>query len=120
MFPQVWQRIDVGSFPSERATLPGFAIYRVRDAVFPGIVRAEPSDQVQGLVYLGLDEDALFELDAYESDLYDRIPVIAATEHGAIECTAYVIPDANRDALTDEFWDPQWFREHQLEKYLNG
>lgn len=120
MFPQVWQRIDVGSFPSEPATLPGFAIYRVKDAVFPGIVRAEPSDQVTGLVYTDLDEDALFELDAYESDLYERISVIAATQHGPVECTAYVIPDSNRQALTSEFWDSKWFEEHQLEKYLSG
>lgn len=120
MFPEVWQRIDVGEFPSKPATLPGFAIYRVRDAVFPGIVRAEPGDKVTGLVYFDLDEDALFELDAYESDLYERIPVIAAAEHGPIECTAYVIPDSRKQALTNEVWDADWFRQHQLEKYLHG
>lgn len=120
MFPEVWERIDVGNFQSEPATLPGFAIYRVKDAVFPGIVRAEPSDQVNGLVYFDLDEESLFELDAYESDLYERVPVIAASEHGPIECTAYVIPDSNRGALTSEVWDAKWFAEHQLEKYLHG
>ncbi|NOZ40114.1 MAG: gamma-glutamylcyclotransferase, partial [Planctomycetes bacterium] len=80
MFPEVWRRIDVGEFPSQPATLPGFAIYRVKDAVFPGIVRAEPDDLVNGVLYRNLEEDILFELEAYESDLYERIAVIAATE----------------------------------------
>ena len=120
MFPEVWQRIGLSDFSSHPATLPGFAIYRLKDAVFPGIVRANPHDHVSGLLYLDLDEDAMFELDAYESDLYDRIPVIAATEAGPIECTAFVIPDSRRHVLTNESWDAQSFREKQLAKYLHG
>jgi gamma-glutamylcyclotransferase (GGCT)/AIG2-like uncharacterized protein YtfP len=119
-FPEVWRRIDVGEFPSQRATLPGFSIYRVKDAVFPGIVRAEPDDHVNGVLYLDLDDDALFELDAYESDLYDRIPVIAATDEGPVECTAFVIPDSRRHALSNEVWDAERFEKHQLAKYLHG
>ena len=120
MFPEVWRRIGIGEYSSHPATLPGFAIYRVKDAVFPGIVRADPHHQVSGVLYLDLDEDVLFELDAYESDLYERIPVIVATEAGPFECTAFVIPDSRREALTDEPWDANWFKEHQLKKYLHG
>lgn len=120
MFPEVWKRIGIGACPSYPATLPGFAIYRLKDAVFPGIVRADPHDQVNGLLYLDLSDDVLFELDAYESDLYERIPVIAATEAGPIECTAFVIPESRRHALTKETWDADWFKEHQLKKYLHG
>ena len=120
MFPAVWHRIDVGEFPSEPATLPGFSIYRIKDAVFPGIVRSAPDDLVHGRLYRSLDDDALFELDAYESDLYDRIPVIAATEQGPVECTAFVIPESRREALTNEVWDAKWFEQHQLERYLHG
>ena len=120
MFPEVWQRIHVGEFPSLPATLPGFAIYRLKEAVFPGIVRAEPNAQVSGLLYFNLDEDALFELDAYESDLYDRIGVIAATDNGLVESTAYVIRESRREALTNEVWDPKWFEQHELAKYLHG
>ncbi len=120
MFPQVWQRIDVGEYPSQPATLPGFAIYRVKDAVFPGIIRAEPDDHVNGVMYRNLDEDALFELDAYESGLYERIAVIAATEQGPVECTAFVIPESRRQALSNEVWNAEWFEKHQLAKYLHG
>jgi len=120
MFPQVWERIGIGEFPTQPASLAGFAIYRVKDAVFPGIVRAQPDDQVSGQLYLDLDEDTLFELDAYESDLYDRIAVIAATEHGPVQCTSYVIPESRREALTSEVWDAEWFRQNRLAKYLHG
>ena len=58
MFPEVWQRIGVGDFSSIPATLPGFAIFRVRDAVFPGIVRAQPHDQwLFKLGTLGFEND---------------------------------------------------------------
>ena len=120
MFPEVWQRIEVGPSDSVPATLPGFAIFRVRNAVFPGLVRAEPDDQVSGLLYLGLSDEDLFELDAYESDLYERIDAIAATGNGPLDCTAFVIPEANRAALSEEPWDAEWFKKHQLEKYLHG
>jgi hypothetical protein len=120
MFPEVWERIGVGEFPSEQATLPGFAIYRVKEAVFPGILRAEPHDRVEGLLFSGLNEETLFEVDAYESDLYDRIRVIVATGRGPVDCTAYVIPKKNQKALSQEPWNAQWFREHKLAKYLNG
>ena len=83
-------------------------------------MRAEAHDRVEGLLFSGLNEETLFEVDAYESDLYDRIPVIVATAHGPVDGTAYVIPKSHRQALTQEPWDAEWFREHQLAKYLNG
>jgi len=119
-FPEVWQRIDVGPFESVPAVLPGFAIFRVRNAVFPGIIRGEPGDHVSGLVFRGLLEEDLFELEAYESDLYDRIDVIAASDQGPLECSAFVIPESHRSALTNEFWDTDQFKKHQLAKYVSG
>jgi gamma-glutamylcyclotransferase (GGCT)/AIG2-like uncharacterized protein YtfP len=121
VFPEVWQRIAVREAAAERASLTGFAIYRVRDAVFPGIVRAEPVNAVAGVLYRDLDENTLFELDAYESDFYCRETVAVVTETGdTVECQAYVVPEKRRDLLTDEPWDAEWFAEHKLEKYLNG
>ncbi|MCG8451284.1 MAG: gamma-glutamylcyclotransferase [Pirellulales bacterium] len=121
MFPEVWKRIHIGEFPAVPATLRGFAIYRVRDAVFPGIVRADDTKQVTGRVYLNLDEDTLFELDAYESDLYERINVTATLEDGTeLACYAFVVPDSHRQALTDEPWDATQFEQQELQKYLHG
>jgi gamma-glutamylcyclotransferase (GGCT)/AIG2-like uncharacterized protein YtfP len=121
MFPEVWRRIAVREAVSERATLNGFAIYRVRDAVFPGIIRAREVDRVQGVLYRDLDDEMLFELDAYESDFYRREPVWVTTDTGEhIECQAYVVPPSRREMLTSEPWDREWFEKHKLESYLNG
>ena len=121
MFPQVWERIGIGDFTSTPATLPGFAIYRVRDAVFPGIVRASTKDCVKGVMYLGLDEETLFEIDTYESGLYEREEVTATLANGeVVQCSAYVIPNSRCQALTDEPWDSARFEKEELEKYLNG
>ena len=121
VFPEVWQRIAVREAAAQSATLSGYAIYRVKDAVYPGIVRAGEVDRVSGVLYRDLDDDTLFELDAYESDFYQRLAVWVTTGDGeSVECQAYVVPDSRRDMLTDEPWDTQWFAEHKLAKYLKG
>lgn len=121
MFPEVWRRIAIREAQNERATLNGFAIYRVKNAVFPGILRAREVDRVSGVLYRDLDEEVLFELDAYESDFYERQAVWVTTEAGEhVECQVYVIPARNRDKLSDEPWDAEWFAQHKLEHYLGG
>ena len=120
-FPEVWKRIAVCEARSEVASLGGFAAYRVRDAVFPGIVRASEQDQVQGVLYYDLDEETLFELDTYESDFYRRETVWVTTESdNAVECQAYIVPDSRRNMMSEELWDAQWFAENELENYLRG
>jgi gamma-glutamylcyclotransferase (GGCT)/AIG2-like uncharacterized protein YtfP len=120
-FPAVWERISVGTFPSRPAVLQGYAMYRVKDAVYPGIVRSDTKSAVQGVLYDDLDEDTLFELDTYESSFYERLPVIVTVEDGTeVECHAYVVPEARRDLLTNERWDREWFCTHELHRYLNG
>ncbi len=121
MFPEVWRRIAVRESVSERATLNGFAIFRVKDAIIPGIVRAREVDRVEGVLYRDLDEEILSELDAYESDFYSRESVWVTTENGAaVECQAYLVPETRREMLTDERWDPDWFAKHKLASYLDG
>lgn len=120
-FPEVWKRIAVVEAESEPAKLNGFAIFRVRDAVFPGMRRAREVDSVPGLLYRNLDEETLFELDTYESDFYRRETVWVTTkDEQAIECQAYVVPASHYNMLTEELWDADWFAENELEKYLRG
>jgi gamma-glutamylcyclotransferase (GGCT)/AIG2-like uncharacterized protein YtfP len=121
MFPEVWQRISMEMFPGQPATLRGYSMYRVKDAVYPGIICAELSSEVRGVLYSDLDEDTLFELDTYESSFYERLPVKATLDSGVeVECHAYTVPTSRRDMLTDEPWDGNWFRLNELERYLNG
>lgn len=121
MFPEVWERIALPCYPSQPAKLPGYAIFRVLDAVYPGIVRSEATSFVNGVVYEGLDEEALLELDTYESRFYERQTVNVTLEDGEqCSCQAYVVPEQRRERLSAEAWDPQWFRTHELQRYLHG
>ncbi len=121
MFPEVWKRISIDRFPSQPAKLPGYAIYRVKDAVYPGIISADKESVVDGVLYDGIDEDTLFELDTYESNFYERIPVLAYTADGLqVECQAYIVPNSRHEMLSNEPWDADQFREQELEKYLHG
>jgi gamma-glutamylcyclotransferase (GGCT)/AIG2-like uncharacterized protein YtfP len=121
MFPEVWRRIAVREAVSERAMLAGFAIYRIKNAVIPGMVRSENGDRVQGVLYRDLDDEMLFELDAYESDFYRRETVRATTDSGeSVECQAYILPESRREMLTEEPWDADWFAKHKLAGYLSG
>lgn len=121
MFPEVWQRISIDLFPGQPATLRGYSMFRVKDAVYPGITPCDSASEVRGIIYCDLDEDTLFELDTYESTFYKRQPVRATLNDGSeIDCHAYIVPPSRRDMLTDDPWDSNWFRTHELDKYLNG
>ena len=121
MFAEVWKRIGIKQRAAQPAILPGFAIYRIHGALIPGIIRTDPEDQVEGVLYHGLNEATLEELDVYESDLYRRTTVrVRSLDSEPCECQAYVIPVANRRVLSAEAWDADWFQQHGLAQYLRG
>lgn len=121
MFADVWQRIDLGEFESQPASLQGFSIYRIRDAVFPGILQTDDGSRVNGRVFRELDEETLFELDTYESELYERMEVDVTLQDGTtLACQTYVIPASRREALSDQPWDAARFEQHELKNYLKG
>jgi len=121
MFAEVWQRIGIEQPTGQPATLPGYAIYRIRDALIPGIIHTSPRDHVRGVLYQGLDATTLEELDVYESDLYQRAIVqVRRLDSSLIECQTYVIPLVNRTVLSREIWDADWFQQHALAQYLEG
>jgi len=119
MFAEVWRQVVWRPFPSRRATLAGYAVYRVRDRVFPGMVRTGQADVVSGLIYSDLDEEAIWRLDDYESDFYERLAVEATTDDGTrLVCQAYIVPDSKREVLAEAPWDADWFEQHDLASYL--
>jgi gamma-glutamylcyclotransferase (GGCT)/AIG2-like uncharacterized protein YtfP len=120
MFPEVWQAVTGGDFASISGSLRGYAAFRVQDAVFPGIVRADDGCVVKGVLYLDVGTSALARLDRFEDDFYVRETV-------TIECTdgvrrkgeAYIVPDRNRHVLTEESWTRETFvASGGLEKFV--
>ena len=105
MFPEICQAVVVRSFESVEGTAMGYAIFRVSNAVFPGITPAGDNDRVHGVVYLNVDETAVSRLDLFEDDFYERQTLrvqCADGENRAAE--AYVVPPQNRHVLTGEPW----------------
>ncbi|MEX0641049.1 MAG: gamma-glutamylcyclotransferase family protein [Pirellulales bacterium] len=106
MFPQIWQAVVGREFVAVEGAATGFAIYRVREAVFPGITAATDADVVRGVVYLDVDEASLARLDRFEDDYYERQALWIACDDGQRrQANAYIVPIHSRVVLTDEVWD---------------
>ncbi len=111
MFPEVWQTVVGRESASLLAHAPGFRIFRVMDAVYPGIVAAGSTDVVAGILYLAVDDESFARLDRFESDFYQRRPILITTDDGRqLDAEAYIIPDQHRHLLTDETWTAEDFQ----------
>jgi len=119
-FPSVLGAV-IGRVPrAERAVLEGFARFRVRGASYPGLV-PEPGARTEGVVWRGLDLDALTALDRFEGRLYERLRLPVRTRAGAtLRAHVYVVAEARRSVLGAEPWDPVRFEREQLAAFLRS
>ena len=109
MFPEVWQAVTGKLFKTVQGEVAGYAIYRVREAVFPGIVAAA-GERVRGVVYLDVDRDVVERLDRFEDTFYQRQTLeIDCADGQRRTANAYVVPAANRNVLTSEPWGREAF-----------
>jgi gamma-glutamylcyclotransferase (GGCT)/AIG2-like uncharacterized protein YtfP len=110
MFPEVWRAVAGLDFPSVAGAVSGFAAYRVRDAVFPGIVATDDREAVRGVLYFDVSETAVARLDRFEDNFYVRQTLTIACDDGIQrQADAYVVPIDRRDVLTDESWTRESF-----------
>ena len=121
VFPEVWRAVAGRDSPSEPASVTGFAVYQVRGGVYPVMLEAGPKAVVRGLVYRDVDDVVLIALDAYESNLYDRVRVVATLESGvSLDVQAYVLPSSRWQHSSGKPWDAATFARDHLKEYLNG
>jgi gamma-glutamylcyclotransferase (GGCT)/AIG2-like uncharacterized protein YtfP len=119
MFPEVWDRVVGRGFTPAPATATGFAVYRVRNGLYPVLVRAVASQVVQGVVYRDLDAETIAALDAYESDFYERIAIDATLADGTtLTSQAYLLSSENLRHASEEPWDAADFKRNSLASYL--
>jgi gamma-glutamylcyclotransferase (GGCT)/AIG2-like uncharacterized protein YtfP len=110
MFPEVWRAVAGRSFETVEGKLRDYSIYRVVDAVYPGIVVADGNSSVPGVVYLDVDGAAVARLDRFEDDFYVRQTLMIDCEDGQRRrADAYVVPPEQRHVLTDEPWTRESF-----------
>ncbi len=117
-FPQVMRAVTGNDYPCRDAMLRGYARYRVRGEVFPGIVE-ESAAVVRGVLYQGLDEKTLHLIDVYENECYSRQLLDVEQVPGkAVRAWVYVVPFALRGRLSSRDWHPEFFARHRLGAWL--
>ncbi len=119
MFPEIWERVVGGEFRHVPATVHGFSVYRAAGQLFPVMVAAGENDSVAGIVVYDLTAADLATLDAYESDIYERINVSAMLADGRVaRAQAYLLPAEMRHLASREAWTADWFLRDAMIAYM--
>ena len=118
MIPDVMYAVTTREFRFKNAILRGYARFTVKGESYPGIIPA--TDAVtQGIIYLDVDELPLERLDAFEGDLYQRIPIQAETKEKEIfNAETYAIKSKFRRCLSLKEWNVKEFTQKHLEAFL--
>lgn len=103
-YPELLMHL-LGRIPPHRAArLIDHARYTVKGADYPGIV-PEKHAVTEGTLLTGIQSCEWERLDQYEDDLYERRVVsLILDDKSEITAFAYVIPDQNRTALSNQPW----------------
>jgi len=120
MFPEVWQAVVGREFGTVEGTVCGFAILRVVDAVYPGMIELVEGAAIHGVVYLDVDRVSVERLDRFEGDCYERRTLqINCTGGQRLTADAYVVLTSKRHILTSEPWARETFEATGgLERFL--
>ena len=118
MIPSVMEAVTGRRFASRKATLRGYARFRVKGASYPGLVEAAGAT-TDGVLYLDVDAASVVRLDAFEGAFYQRTRVEVYTpEHDRWPAEVYVVPPHHRAHLSSEAWRLDDFRREHLEAFL--
>ena len=118
MFPDVWHRVAGASFPTQPATLDGFAAWKVRGESYPGLAPA-PGQHTDGVLHLGVTAEAAARLDAFEGPFYERLTVAVSLADGtSVPAFAYVVAPTHRHDLEPVRWDADAFQRLHLARFL--
>lgn len=120
MVPAVMQAVTGRAFQSVSATLLGYARYRIKQQVYPGII-VRDNACVNGMLYYGIDATSMQRLDEFESRVYRRGTVtVQPADTAETEAYAYIIAPSCEHLLSKDSWDPERFKQQHLPRYLAG
>ncbi len=118
MVAAVMQAVTGNRFTSRKATLRGYARFRLDGASYPGLIPQKDA-ATDGVLYLNVDPSSMARLDAFEGTFYDRARVEAETTEGErLKAEVYVVAPAYRHHLTAEAWHLDDFRREHLAAFL--
>ena len=117
-FPEVIEAVCGRNFSGEPARLPGFVRLRIEGQSYPGI-RAQEGGVTEGILYSGVDSDAISLLDRFEGGQYVRRSLLVETADGRKgRAAVYVVAEEHLADLSGEPWDPEVFRNQDLVSFL--
>ena len=121
LFAELRALVAGRSLEAREAVLPGYRRRALRNAAYPGVVRA-PGESTPGLLLEAVDAQALARIDRFEGSLYARrrLSVRIVGRPGFVHAAVYVVPPARRGVLADAAWDPRAFAEAHLAGYLEA
>ena len=118
LIPAVMEAVTGKSFKSTPACLQGYARFRLKERVYPGITQV-PDRSVAGCVYHGIDRHALDLIDVFEADEYRRKRLTITADDGErMSAYTYVITPSHSMLLTNQDWDIDNFVKQHLSEYL--
>ena len=104
MVPEVVRRLLGHELHMRPARLGGFSRFRVKEAVYPGIIVGAADDFVDGQLLSGMTQADWETLDRYEGNEYARRSVqVLGVDGEELLADAYVFKHPG--FLTDEPWD---------------
>jgi gamma-glutamylcyclotransferase (GGCT)/AIG2-like uncharacterized protein YtfP len=116
MFPEVWQRVVRGTYPSSLATVHGFKRVSILNKEHPALIVAPRAAPLTGRVYFDVDVADLARLDYFETDNYARVTIAATIDGTAVSAQAYLA--LNFDALLETEWSVREFELSGLPRFL--
>jgi gamma-glutamylcyclotransferase (GGCT)/AIG2-like uncharacterized protein YtfP len=121
MFKEVWSLVVRRDYQSQSGTLSGFIRKSVRGAEYPVIYPAPGVLPLQGVVYFDVTAADIDLLDAFEGDYYDRQHhKIVLPDQRIVEAEVYVLKDQYHDIATEKEWDPSYFRQQGMKKFVKS
>jgi gamma-glutamylcyclotransferase (GGCT)/AIG2-like uncharacterized protein YtfP len=96
----------IGRRPAgEPGRLPGWRVFQMVDAGYPGIVPGGENDDAPGILYHGISDGELFTLDRFEGPQYERRKLdVLGTEGKLVSAWVYVVKEDRRAEVSEAPW----------------
>ena len=120
MFRDVIKAVTGQTFPIKDGLLRGYAQFVLQDEGQAAMIPF-PDREVDGIVYLDVDDDSLARIDAFQGPRFERQDVtVEAGEGEWLDACAYCLKLSRKKFLTAREWDEDEYRQNHLEKVLEA
>jgi len=116
---EVMEAVTGARFSALPARLPGHRRRALRGRSYPGIL-VDPRESTEGVLWQGLDDEALGILDLFEGEPYARVScTVRPISAPPCEAFVYLIRDDHAHLMSDESWELRGFRDDALRVFLD-